>query len=98
MNRPPALPPLDLVNAFAQAQIDARVPAHQIIATMVADYGARCTSTAVTNALICAGVRATCTWSENEYLLAAWLRAARKRLGEMRAPPSPFITDAEVPY
>ena len=39
MNRPPAHPPLDQAYCFAQAQIDAGMPAARIINDMVKTYG-----------------------------------------------------------
>ena len=91
MNRPPAHPPLDQAYCFAQAQIDAGMPAARIINDMVKTYGAHHSYTAATNTLTCAGVRADCTWSADVYLLAAWLRAARAKIAELRGPVSPFV-------
>ena len=91
MNRPPAHPPLDQAYCFAQAQIDAGMPAARIINDMVKTYGAHHSYTAATNTLTCAGVRASCTWSPDVYLLAAWLRAARAKIAELRGPVSPFV-------
>lgn len=60
-----------------------RAPA-SIITYLVDRFGATYTKRPSTNTLRCAGVTATCTWSEDAGLLQAWRKNATVRLMALR--------------
>lgn len=73
----------------AAADYDARMRAAlatpaAIISGLVENHGATYTKRPSTNTLRCAGVTATCTWSEDAGLLQAWRKNATVRLMAFR--------------
>jgi hypothetical protein len=65
-----------------------------LIAHLKAHFEAKVELRPTGNVIYCAGVRANCTWSEDDGLLSAWMRLARRRvcLADQQisaTPPSP---------
>ena len=58
---------------------DGKMPAAAIIDALIRDHGASYSTTSSTNSLRCGGVQATCTWSRDTGLLAAWRKNAVNR-------------------
>lgn len=71
---------LEAAWAWTTTQLQAGATPIDVITGLQEHHGATYTLRPCTNTLRCAGVTATCTWSKDQGLLAAWCKNASLKL------------------